>query len=276
MKFDIKSTIALSNGIEMPRFGLGVWQVEDEKVLRNSVKAALDCGYTHIDTAAIYQNEDMVGRAVEDFTDRKKLFITTKLWNEDHNDAEKAFELSLKKLRTDYIDLYLIHWPSPKKGNYVQAWKSLVDIYKSGRAKAIGVSNFKPAHIEKIVDATGVMPMANQVERHPLFQQDELAAYCRQNGIVTVGYSPLASGRMGEFAAKIEPIAQKHGKSVAQVVLRWHLQTDWVLIPKSANPSRVAENADIFNFSLDEDDLRAIKNIGESRKLLADADEANF
>lgn len=276
MKFNIKSTITLSNGVEMPRFGLGVWRVEDEQVLRNSVKAALDCGYPHIDTAMIYQNEDMVGRAVEDFADRKNLFITTKLWNEDHNDAEKAFELSLKKLRTDYVDLYLVHWPSPQRGNYVQAWKSLVQIYKSGRARSIGVSNFKPSHIEKIVDATGFMPMVNQVERHPLFQQDELAAYCRQNGIVTQGYSPLASGRMDQFAAKIMPIAQKHGKSVAQVVLRWHLQTDWVLIPKSASPARVIENANIFDFALDEDDLLAVKAVDENRRLMADADEATF
>ena len=276
MKYDIRSTITLSNGVELPRFGLGVWKIEDEGLLRDSIKAALDNGYWHIDTAAAYSNEDLVGRAIEDFADRKQLFITTKLWNGDHNNAEKAFEESLKKLRTDYVDLYLIHWPSPKQGNYLAAWKSLVDIYKSGRAKAIGVSNFNPSHIEAAVDATGFMPMVNQVERHPLFQQDELAEFCRARNIVMEGYSPLASGHMSEFADKVEPIAKKYGKTAAQVILRWHLQTDWVLIPKSAKASRVAENADIFDFELDSEDLALMASLETGRKFLPDAEKANF
>ena len=235
MNYDIKSAVALSNGVMMPRLGLGVWKAN-----------------------------------------RKQLFITTKLWNTDHENALSAFETSLEKLKMDYVDLYLIHWPSPMHGNIVAAWKSLVEIYKSGRAKAIGVSNFKESHIEKIVDATGVMPMVNQVERHPFFQEREIEAYCRAKDIVMVGYSPLGSGRVDSFAEKVQPIAQKHGKSVAQVVLRWHLQTDWVLIPKSVTPQRIRENADIFDFELDADDLAVMAAIDENRRFFQDADAAKF
>ena len=276
MNENIRATIKMSNGVEIPALGLGVWQVENEEQLRTSWKAALDAGYWHIDTAAAYGNEDMVGRAVADFCNRKDIFITTKLWNADHANAEAAFEVSLKKLQTDYVDLYLIHWPAPKKNNYVAAWKSLVEIYKSGRAKSIGISNFHKHHIEKIVDATGVVPHMNQVERHPLFQQKELADYCNSIGIVMTAYSPLGTGRLTEIAPKVQPIADKHGKTAAQVILRWHFQTGWVFIPKSVNPARVLENSQIFDFALDEADMNAITAIDCNVRFLPDSDEANF
>ena len=276
MDNSIRATIKLSNGVEIPALGLGVWQVENEDELRISCKAALDAGYWHIDTAAAYGNEDMVGRAVADFGNRKELFITTKLWNSDHNHAEAGFEQSLRNLRTDYIDLFLIHWPSPKVGNYVAAWKSLVKIYESGRARAIGVSNFHKHHIERIIDVTGVKPHMNQVERHLLFQQKELAEYCAGMGITMTAYSPLGSGHMGEVSQKVQPLADKHGKTVAQVILRWHFQTGWVLIPKSVKPERVAENAQIFDFCLDGSDMAAMAAIDSGVKYLPDPDEADF
>lgn len=276
MNENIRATIKMSNGVEIPALGLGVWRVENEEELRVSCKTAIDAGYWHIDTASAYGNEDMVGRAVADYANREDIFITTKLWNNDHANAEAAFELSLKKLQTDYVDLYLIHWPAPKKNNYVTAWKSLIEIYKSGRAKSIGVSNFHKHHIEKIIDATGVVPHMNQVERHPLFQQKELADYCKSIGMIMTAYSPLGSGRLEEIAPKVQPLADKHGKSAAQIILRWHFQTGWVLIPKSINPARVIENAQIFDFELDEADMNTMKAIDSGLKFLPDPDEANF
>ena len=277
MENSIRCTTKLSNGVEIPTLGLGVWRVENEEELRISCKSALEAGYWHIDTAAIYGNEDMVGRAVADFGNRKDLFITTKLWNSEHENAEAAFELSLKKLQTDYVDLYLIHWPAPVKYNkYVTAWKSLIEIYKSGRAKAIGVSNFHKHHIEKIIEATGFVPHMNQVERHPLFQQKEIAEYCDSMGIVKTAYSPLGSGNLKEIVPKVQPLADKHGKSVAQIILRWQLQTGWVFIPKSVNPSRVLENSQIYDFELDENDMDAMTAIDSGIRYLPDSDEADF
>ena len=277
MNENIRAVVKMSNGVEIPSLGLGVWRVENEQELRTSCKAALDAGYWHIDTAAAYGNEHMVGQAVADYADRKDLFITTKLWNNDHGDAEAAFEKSLKNLQTDYIDLYLIHWPAPIKYNkYVAAWKSLVEIYKSGRAKAIGVSNFHKHHIEEIIDATGVVPHMNQVERHPLFQQKELAEYCDSVGIAKTAYSPLGSGKLSDIASKVQPLADKYGKSAAQIILRWHLQTGWVIIPKSVTPSRVLENSQIFDFELDGADMDAMAAIDCGVKFLPDSDKAEF
>ena len=276
MENSIRAVTKLSNGVLIPTLGLGVWRVNDEGELRVSVKAALDAGYWHIDTASAYNNEDLVGRAVADYGNRKDIFITTKLWNEDHRNAEASFEKSLKNLLTDYIDLYLIHWPSPMKGDFLTAWKSLVEIYKSGRAKAIGVSNFHKHHIEKCFDATGVMPHMNQVERHILFQQKELYDYCTSVGCAMTAYSPLGSGNLASVAGKVQPIADKHKKTAAQVILRWHFQTGWVLIPKSIKPERVAENANIFDFELDQADMDAMAKIDSGTRYLPDPDDADF
>jgi diketogulonate reductase-like aldo/keto reductase len=276
MNEKINASIKMSNGVKIPVLGLGVWRVENEQELMAASKTAFEGGYRHIDTAAAYGNEEMVGRAVAAYGNRSDIFITTKLWNPDHAEAEAAFELSLKKLGTDYVDLYLIHWPSPKHNKYVTAWKSLVEIYKSGRAKAIGVSNFHKHHIEDIVNATGVMPHMNQVERHPLLQQKELAEYCDSAGIAKTAYSPLGSGRLPEIAPKVQPIADKHNKSAAQVILRWHFQSGWVFIPKSVTPERVLENSRIFDFELDEEDMAVMAGIDAGVRFLPDADKADF
>lgn len=276
MEYTIDSAVALGNGVLMPRFGLGVWQVEQEPQLDVAVKTALECGYKLIDTAEGYYNEDMVGRAIERHGDRKNLFITTKLWNASQPDPKKALGESLKKLNTDYVDLYLIHWPRPKDGLYPAVWQSLVALQKDGFARAIGVSNFNPPHLERIIDKTGVVPAVNQVERHPFFQQDELAAYCRALGIAMQAYSPLASGKLGELTSALAPLAEKHGKTVAQIVLRWQLQTGWMLIPKSVTPARIEENADIFDFELDPADLAAIKSLENGFRILPDAEDATF
>ena len=273
---DIRSTIRMTNGVEIPTVGLGVWRVENEEEIRSSIKAAIGAGYWHIDTAAIYQNEDMVGNAVADFAKREDIFITTKLWNTDQGNAKAAFEDSLKKLKTDYVDLYLIHWPSPVHNKYVDAWKALIDIYESGKAKAIGVSNFGISRIAEIIDATGFVPHMNQVERHPFYQQNELAAFCASNGIAMTAYSPLGSDHFAEIAEKVKPLAEKHGKTPAQVILRWHYQTGWVLIPKSVKPARVAENADIFGFELDEADMSFMASLDSGMKFLPEPDTATF
>jgi diketogulonate reductase-like aldo/keto reductase len=275
-KYNIRSVHKMSNGVEVPVLGLGVWRVEDEEELRMSCKAALDVGYWHIDTAGAYGNEDMVGRAIENYGKREDIFITTKLRNARQADAEAAFEESLEKLRTDYVDLYLIHWPSPVYNNYVSAWKTLVKIYQSGRAKAIGVSNFKQHHIEEIAEASGMMPHMNQVERHLLFQQKDLEEYCTAAGIVLTAYSPLGSGHLADIVPKVQPLADKHGKTAAQVILRWQLQSGWVLIPKSVRPERVRENADIFDFELDEPDMAVMSALDSGTKYLPDPDTANF
>jgi diketogulonate reductase-like aldo/keto reductase len=277
MENNIRSTIKMYNGVEIPNLGLGLWRVEDETELRTSLEAAFDVGYLHIDNAAVYNNEEMVGRYVAERGNRKEIFVTTKLWNPDQLNAEAAFELSLKKLKMDYVDLYLIHWPSPiLYNNYVAAWKSLIKIYESGRAKAIGVSNFAIHHIEEIIKATGFVPHMNQVERHPLFQQKELADYCFGKNIQMTAYSPLGSGRLAVLAEKVQPLADKHNKTVAQIILRWQFQTGWALIPKSVKPKRVRENADIFNFTLDESDMAFMLAVDSGTRFLPDPSTAEF
>jgi 2,5-diketo-D-gluconate reductase A len=273
---DIRTTVKMANGTEIPAVGLGVWKVNDESELRTSVKAALDAGYWHIDTATIYANEDMVGRAVADYGKREDIFITTKLWNTDQGNAKAAFDESLRLLQMNYVDLYMIHWPSPVHNQYVQAWKALIEIYESGRARAIGVSNFSIERIEEIIDATGFVPHMNQVERHPFYQQKELADYCFSQGIAMTAYSPLGSGNLAQIAEKVQPLAEKHGKTAAQVILRWHLQTGWVLIPKSVKRERVMENADIFGFALDDGDMAYMASLDSGTKFLPEPDTATF
>jgi len=276
MENSIRATFKLSNGINMPVLGIGMWQVETEKDVRTSCEQAFKNGYWHIDNAAIYGNEHWVGDAIKDFTKREDIFITSKLWNTEHLNAEAAFQKTLDDLQTDHLDLYLIHWPAVIYNNYVAAWKSLVNIYESGRVKAIGVSNFNREHIDKIIEATGVTPHVNQVERHPLFQQKELNKFCTDLGITMTAYSPLGSGRLGLMVPKIEPVAAKHGKTVAQVVLRWQLQTNWIIIPKSITPARVIENKDIFDFNLDDDDIKIINAMDAAERFAPDPLKADF
>ena len=249
--------ITLNDGNLIPQLGFGVWQVPDAQATQ-VVGTAISTGYRSIDTAAIYDNETGVGKAIAASpVPRAELFITTKLWNDRHTKAHRAFDESLKRLQLDYIDLYLIHWPKPRQNAYVEAWKTLVKLKEEGRAKSIGVSNFTAPHLKRIIDATGVVPSVNQIELHPRFQQKELAAYHAEHGIITESWSPLGQGTLLPDPT-LGTLAQKHGKTPAQVVIRWHLDRGYIVIPKSATPSRIRENFDVLDFSLDADDLAQI------------------
>jgi 2,5-diketo-D-gluconate reductase A len=253
-------TISLNDGNVIPQLGFGVWQVPNEEAAK-VVGTAISTGYRSIDTAAIYGNEIGVGKAIAASpVHRGELFITTKLWNDQHTNARSALNESLSRLALDQVDLYLIHWPKPRQNAYVEAWKALVKLKEEGRAKSIGVSNFTVSHLKRIIDATGVAPSVNQIELHPRFQQKELAAYHTEHGIITESWSPLGQGTLLENPT-LKALAQKHGRTPAQVVIRWHLDRGYIVIPKSATPSRIRENFDVFDFSLDADDHTKIASL---------------
>ncbi|GAA3883908.1 aldo/keto reductase [Saccharothrix violaceirubra] len=270
------TTVTLNNGVEMPSLGFGVFQVSSEDT-QAALGEALRVGYRSIDTAAAYFNEEAVGRTLaESGVARDELFVTTKLWVDDlGRDATlRAFDASLERLGLDRLDLYLIHWPAPGKDLYVESWKALVELRESGRVRAVGVSNFQPDHLRRIVDATGVVPAVNQVELHPRLSQAGLRAVHAELGIVTEAWSPLAQGALlGEDA--IASIAAKHGRTPAQVVLRWHLQLGNVVIPKSVTPSRIAENFAVFDFELDAEDLDRIAGLETGERIGFDPDTFN-
>ncbi|MCZ7456985.1 aldo/keto reductase [Streptomyces sp. WMMC940] len=262
-------SITLNNGVAMPQLGYGVWQVPDDEAAK-AVGAALEAGYRSIDTAAVYENEKGTGKAVAaSGIPREELFVTTKLWNGDqgHDSTLRAFDASLSRLGLDYVDLYLIHWPVPSKNAYVDTYKAFETILAEGRAKAVGVSNFLPEHLERLLGETSVVPAVNQIELHPQLQQGESRAFHAKHGIATEAWSPLGSGRGLLEVPTIVAVAQKHGKTPAQVVLRWHLQLGNVVIPKSVTPSRIRENIDVFGFELDDDDLAAFAALDEGRRL---------
>ncbi|MGW6358270.1 aldo/keto reductase [Streptomyces sp. NPDC055092] len=261
--------IILNNGVEMPQLGFGVWQVPDAEA-EKAVATALEAGYRSIDTAAIYGNEEGTGKAVAaSGIAREKLFVTTKLWNADQGyDATlRAFDASLDKLGLDYLDLYLIHWPLPSKDSYVDTYKALEKIYADGRAKAIGVSNFLPEHLERLLSETSIIPAVNQIELHPHLQQRAAREFHAEQGIATEAWSPLGQGKGLLEVPAIVAIAQKHGRTPAQIVLRWHVQLGNVVIPKSVTPSRIVENIDVFDFELDLEDIAAISALNEDRRL---------
>lgn len=259
-------TVTLRDGRPMPRMGFGTWRIPDREA-ESTVRAAIDTGYRLIDTAAAYGNEAGVGRAVARASvPRDELFITTKLWNDRHHEPARALDESLAALGLPWVDLYLIHWPTPSQGRYVDAWKGLVQLQREGKARSIGVSNFQRNHLEEIVDATGVVPAVNQIEVHPLLQQETLRRFHRDHGIVTEAWSPLAKASIFDNPV-LRDIAAKHGKTVAQVVLRWHLQSDLVAIPKSIHPARIRENFSILDFALDDDDLRRISTLDEDTRV---------
>ncbi len=256
-------TVRLNSGTLMPQLGFGVYQVPDDEAAA-TVSAALAAGYRSIDTASLYGNEGGTGKALrESGIPREELFVTTKLWNTDqgHDVALRAFDDSLERLGLDHVDLYLIHWPVPAKDLYVQTWRALAEIHDSGRAKAIGVSNFEPEHLTRLFEETGVVPAVNQIELHPRLQQPELRCFDAEHGIVTEAWSPLGRGNGVLDDPVVRKVAAKHGKTPAQVVLRWHLQLGNVVIPKSVTPSRIRENIDVFDFSLDEEDLAQIQRL---------------
>ncbi|MFF9542048.1 aldo/keto reductase [Streptomyces albidoflavus] len=269
--------IILNNGVQMPQLGFGVWQVPDDEAF-TAVGAALDAGYRSIDTAAAYGNEEGTGKAIaRSGIPREELFVTTKLWNSDHgyDAALHAFDSSLEKLGLDHVDLYLIHWPLPAKDTAVDTYKALEKIYSEGRARAIGVSNFLPEHLERLIDATSVIPAVNQIELHPHLQQRAAREYHDEQGITTEAWSPLGQGKGLLEVPAIVAIARKHNVTPAQVVLRWHVQLGNVAIPKSVTPSRIVENIDIFSFELDEEDMAAIRALNEDRRLGPDPAEFN-
>jgi 2,5-diketo-D-gluconate reductase A len=253
-------TVGLNNGVQIPQLGFGVFKVDPDKTTR-VVRDALEVGYRHLDTAKIYHNEEGVGRAVkESGIDRGDLFITTKLWNDDQANALQAFDKSLARLGTDYVDLYLIHWPTPEKDNYLEAWRSLETILESGRAKAIGVSNFNIEHLERLIAETSVVPAVNQVELHVDFQQTELRTFAAHQGIAIEAWGPLGQGKINE-SPELAAIAEAHGKSVPQTILRWHLDVGNIVIPKSNNKERMAENFDILDFSLTASEITTIASL---------------
>ncbi|MGZ3102516.1 aldo/keto reductase [Streptomyces sp. H62] len=269
--------ITLNNGVEMPQLGFGVWQVPDDEA-ETAVAQALEAGYRSIDTAAIYGNEEGTGKAIAaSGVAREDLFVTTKLWNTDqgYDSTLRAFDTSLEKLGLEYVDLYLIHWPMPAKERYVDTYKAFEKLHADGRVRAVGVSNFLPEHLERLIGETSVVPAVNQIELHPHLQQQALRAFHAEHGIATEAWSPLGSGKGILEIPAIVAIAQKHGRTPAQVVLRWHLQTGNVVIPKSVTPSRIAENIDVFGFALDDEDLAAISALNEDRRLGPDPAEFN-
>ncbi|MBY8908985.1 aldo/keto reductase [Salinicoccus roseus] len=270
----LTSTFKLSNGIEIPWVGFGTWQTPDGDTAVNAVKQALVSGYRHIDTAAAYKNEGSVGQAIkESGIAREDIFITSKLWNEDrgYENTKQAFENTLKELGTDYLDLYLIHWPANEKQFddwkeiNLDTWKAMTELYKEGKIKAIGVSNFMTNHLEVLLD-TEVKPMVNQIEYHPGYTQDAVVDLCRKHDILVEAWSPIGSGRLLENE-DLTKIADKYEKSVAQLCIRYVLQNDVLPLPKSVTPSRIEENTDIFDFEIMDEDMKtidAMENVGFS------------
>ncbi len=255
----IMNTVTFHDGNSVPQLGFGVWQI-DNSIVAQTIKTAVDVGYRLIDTAAIYGNETGVGDGIRTCgLDRSELFITTKVWNDRHGYDETlaAFGESMQKLGLEYLDLYLIHWPAPKIGLYVKTWEALIQLRNEGRVKSIGVCNFNIPHLQNLLDETGVLPVVNQIELNPRFQQPELREYHAEKGIVTESWSPLGNGMLWENPV-LAGIAQKHGRTVAQVIIRWHTQLGNMVIPKSITPSRIKENFHIYDFTLDSDDMKAI------------------
>ncbi|WP_026819687.1 aldo/keto reductase [Arthrobacter castelli] len=269
--------ITLNDGTVIPQLGFGVFQIKPEDT-KDATLAALETGYRHIDTAQMYGNEKQVGEAVrESGIDRSELFVTSKLNNPFHarEDALRAFDQSLEDLGFDYLDLFLIHWPMPDVGDYVDTWKAMEEIASSGRARSIGVSNFQPHHLKRLLDETGTVPSVNQVEVHPYLTQDEVRAFNEQNNIVTEAWSPIAKGNvLGEDVLK--DIAGRHGKTTAQVTLRWHVQRGDIVFPKSVTRSRVEENLNIFDFDLAADDMAAISSLNRNERTGPDPDTFNY
>ena len=253
--------LTFNDGHRIPQFGLGVWQVEDAEAER-VVSDAIEVGYRHIDTARVYKNEAGVGKAIAaSGVPRDELFVTTKLWNSDQgaDTTRAAAEASLERLGLDFVDLYLIHWPAPKYGKHVESWKTLIEIRDAGLARSIGVSNFLKVHLDDLFAETDVVPVVNQIELHPAFQQRDLRAFHEQHGILTESWSPLGSGNydlaeLPGFAA----IAERHGKSVQQIAIRWHIQEGLIVFPKTTHRERMIENADVFDFELSADDMATI------------------
>jgi methylglyoxal/glyoxal reductase len=268
----LQDTTTLHNGVKMPWFGLGVFKVQDGTEVIESVKFAIKHGYKSIDTAAIYNNEEGVGQAIkESGVSRDELFITSKVWNSDqgYETTLQAFETSLTKLGLDYLDLYLIHWPG--KNKYKETWRALEKLYRDGRVRAIGVSNFQIHHLQDLMSEAIIKPMVNQVEYHPNLTQTELHNFCKQENIQLEAWSPLKRGQLLEDST-IQEIAENHQKTIAQIILRWDLQNEVVTIPKSIREDRIIENADIFDFELSKVEMEKINGLNRNERSGSDPD----
>ncbi|WP_270583579.1 aldo/keto reductase [Bacillus smithii] len=277
---NLQDTTTLHNGVKMPWFGLGVFKVEEGPELVNAVKTAIKHGYRSIDTAAIYKNEEGVGIGIregmkEAGISREDLFVTSKVWNTDlgYESTIKAYETSLNKLGLEYLDLYLIHWPV--EGKYKEAWRALENLYKEGRVKAIGVSNFQIHHLEDLMEDADIKPMVNQVEYHPRLTQKELQVFCQKQGIQLEAWSPLMQGQLLDNEV-LQEIGKKYNKTVAQVILRWDLQNGVVTIPKSTKEHRIVENASIFDFELTKEDMELIDSLNQNHRVGPDPDNFDF
>lgn len=265
-------THKLHDGYDLPMLGLGTWRCSPAET-RQTVTWALEAGYKHVDTATIYGNEKEVGQALTDFGNRDNIFVTTKLWNSEHGKGKvrPALERSLESLNLEKIDLYLIHWPQPNRDLYIQTWEEMIQVQQAGLTTSIGVSNFLPEHLHRIITETGVKPVVNQIEHHPSLQQNTIKSACAKYGIQVIGYSPLGHGKTAELELPgIAEIAAAHNKTVAQVVLRWATQLGVAVIPKSCHQSRIMENLNIFDFTLDATQLNTITQLEASNRLCPD------
>ncbi|PFR92287.1 aldo/keto reductase [Priestia megaterium] len=280
MSNHLQDTVTLHNGVKMPWLGLGVFKVEEGPELVNAVKTAIVKGYRSIDTAAIYGNEEGVGEGIrqglkEAGLSREDIFVTSKVWNADlgYEETLAAYETSLQKLGLEYLDLYLIHWPV--EGKYKTAWKALETLYKEEKVRAVGVSNFQIHHLEDLMKDTDVKPVINQVEYHPRLTQKELHAFCQKHDIQLEAWSPLMQGELLDNDV-LKGIAEKHGKSVAQIILRWDLQNGVVTIPKSTKEHRIVENSSLFDFELDAEDVSKINELNQNHRVGPDPDNFDF
>lgn len=273
---DLTGSFTLHNGVQMPYLGLGTYQSDNDQEVVNAVKNALEIGYRHIDTAAIYKNEEGVGKGIrESGIDRKEIFLVSKVWNEDqgYDETLKAFDASLKRLGVDYLDLYLIHWPV--SGKYKETWRALEYLYAQKKIKAIGVSNFLKHHLEDILQDCKVVPMVNQMEFHPHLVQQDLIDFCADKGIQYESWSPFMQGKVFELDICAD-LAKKYNKSVAQIILRYNLQKGIVAIPKSVNAKRIAANAEIFDFALSSEDISFLDGLETGERIGPDPDNFNF
>ncbi|MBA4745382.1 MAG: aldo/keto reductase [Muricauda sp.] len=273
---DLQGSFELHNGVQMPYFGLGVYQSEDGSEVINAVKTALNHGYRHIDTAAIYYNEEGVGTGIrESNVARKDVFLTSKVWNTDQGyDATlKAFDASLKRLGTDYLDLYLVHWPKGEISK--ETWKALEKLYKEKRVRAIGVSNFLQHHLEDLLSSVEIVPMVNQMEFHPYLVQQDLVDFCSSKGIQYEAWSPLMQGNIFDLDI-MKDLASKYNKTIAQIVLRWDLQKGVVTIPKSSKKERIIANSDLFDFELSEEDVQLLDGLDKGKRFGPDPDNFDF
>lgn len=272
----IKDCTILNNGISMPWLGFGVFKIEDGQQVENAVRNALEIGYRSIDTATVYKNELGVGKAIQESDiPREDIFLTTKVWNDDQRKKriQEAFKESLERLDTEYVDLYLVHWPV--KGCYQETWLEMEKIYHSGRAKSIGVSNFQVHHLEDILSDSSIVPTVNQIEFHPLLLQPELLMFCRELNIQVEAWSPLMQGGI-ITEPTVQKLAAKYQKTSAQIALRWDLEHEVVTIPKSVNANRIAENARIFDFELSQEDMKVMDALDQGKRVGPDPDNFDF